>query len=354
MAKLRIPKALKWVLLTVIISVGSWFLLFRERNHTNLVRKVTIQNRLVLRTITANGSIESKSEASLSFQTVGKIAKINVKKGDSVQKGQLLAYQDTSAQDQTVQYYSEALEIEKRQRDLFVHDMWKNVKSLGGETEYGIKLREYNENVDQAEAQYKSQLATQKNVYLYAPFTGTVTDVSKDTGEIATAGETVITIADLNNLVFTINVDQEDFGLLREGMDANIKLDSYENIEFKGKVLSPPLFANTDTDKFDVDIKTDPQEGKAFVLGMLGDGHIVLQTSGSDVLSLTVDEISYDEADKPYVWIIENRKIKKKYIEIVLDGDLYVQVGTAIPETIVVSAKDGQKMVEGYTAKVIN
>jgi RND family efflux transporter MFP subunit len=354
MKKAVLIKYFKMLLPVLIVSAILWFFFIREKNNTVSVRKVELKNRVVARTVTASGSIRSNSEAELSFQTAGKIVKINVKEGDEVKKGQLLAYLDSTYQNETVQYYKDALDIKIRQKELFLDDYKANKTLYGGDKRYNMKLREYEEAVSQAEAAYQAQIAIVSNLYIYAPFNGIAIQVSKNSGETATIGESVITVADLKDLLFKIKVDQEDFGLLKKRMAAEVKFDSYENEVFIGKVLALPYYANTSTEQFDIEIKVASKKGKPLILGMKGDAYIILETSGGEVPSLTVDEVSYDESDNPYVWVLENGKIKKQIVEFGIEGDVFIEIKNVIDKPILVSTKETQKMIEGYKAKIIN
>ena len=354
MKKLGFFKKLKWPLVIVIILAIVWFFFIREKSLTVTVRKTSLQNRVVRRTLTASGIVKSNSQSDLSFQITGKVSKIYVSKGDQVTKGKLLASLNTSIQLQTIDSYKNAMDAETRIRDLFIRDMDKNKEALGGEDQYKIKLKEYGDNIDQAKASYYAALNGLSNMNIYAPFSGTITAVTKDPGETAAVGDPFLTLVDLNSLLFTAGVDQADYGLLRVGQAAEVKLDTFANQAFNGKVLSLPLFTSISTGNFDVDIAVEGVSDKQVRLGMLGDTNIILETTGVAVPSLTVDEVSYDEADKPYVWVIENQKIKRMPVEITIEGDIYVSIKNEISQTIVVSAVDGQKMIEGYTAKIIN
>jgi membrane fusion protein, multidrug efflux system len=354
MKRIAVKKYLKIVLPVIVVSAILWLFFIREKSITVTVRKVELQNRIVLRTVTAGGAIKSNSQADLSFQSTGKLLAVKVKQGDEVKKGQLLAYLDTASLSQTVQYYKDALDIKLREQELFIDDYKANKDTYGGDKRYNIKLKEYDEAVSQAKAAYQAQTANFSNSYIYAPFNGVAVEVKKDAGETAAIGETVITVADLNDLIFKIRVDQEDYGLLKEGQDVEIKLDAYGDEKFTGKVLKLPYFANTSTEQFDIDIKTGGKTDKPLRLGMNGDAYVILQSSGTEVPSLTVDDVSYDESDNPYVWILDNKKIKKYPVEFVIEGDVFVGIKNQIPGTILVSSKESQKMVEGYTAKIIN
>jgi len=350
----HIKNILSILIPVILISLPVWFFMIREKNNSIFVRKVEVKNRIVIRSVTAVGIVSAKKQADLSFPTVGKISYLGIEKGDMVKKGQLLAYQDTSSQYQNVVYYKDALDIKIRQRDLFADDYKGNKDLYGGDKRFNIKLREYDEGITQAEAAYKAQQAILNNMYIYSPIDGIVTEITKELGETASLGEIVIKVSDLNHLVFKINVDQEDYGLIKEGQDVDIELESYPGKKIKGKVLALPYFANDVTQQFEIEIEIIPGEGTDIKLGMKGDAYIILETSTTEVPSITIDEVSYDESDNPYVWILDGIKIKQYPIEIGVDGDVFVQIKNDVPNEVLVPAKENDEMIEGYKAKIIN
>ncbi len=356
MPKFNLRKLIKYVLIAVPVILAFWFLVFRQKQLTTMVRKVDVKDIEVTRSVSASGEIKSDHQAFLSFVSTGRIAQLYVEKGDKVKKGQLLAVLDTQVQRETAQSYKDARDSAIRARDLYIHDKYKNVKTLGGETEYEIKLRGYNESVSQAEASYQAQLALLNNSYIYAPFDGTVVELNQKQGEIATTANPIIQLADLDNLVFEISVDQSDFGFVKKEQAVKINLDSYDNYDFMSAVNVLPFSANAATGSFDLKIPIKGDADHNLTIGMLGDSYVELASSGSNVKALTLDEIFYDSQDNPYVWVVENTKLKKHMIETGLEGDVYIELKGEAANLIqvVVPADDSQKMEDGYTARIIN
>ena len=354
MKKTGLPKIVKEAILILIALLGIFLYFRRKTSITALVRKTEVQNREVSRTVSASGTVKPKDYAELSFLTNGKIVKINVEENESVKKGQLLAYLDVSSQREVVKSYKDARDVRIRQKELFEEEKHTNEKLLGGESSYEIKLREYNEAISQAEASYQAQLAILSNYYIYAPFDGTVLSIQKKEGETAVAGSPVLVVADLNEVEFEIVLDQEDFGLVKEGMDAEIKLDAYEDQIFKGKVSSLPLYSDPTRGGFVV--KSLFNNDKELIkVGMTGEINIITEKTERAVPSLIFNEISYDEDSNPYVWVVESKKIKKLPIEIGLEGDLYTEVKTDLTgKSIVVPATESVEIQEGFIPIIIN
>jgi len=338
-----------------VIAVVLIFWYFNSKNKvTSLVKKVSVQDRIVTKTVSASGSVKSRNQADISFAVGGQIKYIYVKEGQMVKSGQLLASVDNVYQLQTAQSYKDARDIVLREKDLFVNKKDTNTTTYGGDISYEIKLREYNEELSQAEASYQAQLSTLSKTNIYAPFDGTVVNIGKKVGETAITGETVVTVADLTKLIFEIQVDQEDFGTTKIGQETDVKLDSFDGNVFKGKVLELPAQANAGDSNFTVKIDLTKTEGFNFAVGMTGDAYMTIAQTSTEVPSLLYNELVKDDNGKAYVWIVDNGKLKKLNVEVGLEGDLYTELKTKVDKQIVLPATEGEKIQEGYTPKFIN
>lgn len=346
-------RILKYSLIGALLVAVVWYFFIRPSSLISIVKRVEVKNIVVTRTVSANGEVKAKKQASLSFMSSGRIISINVSEGDTVKAGQLLAYIDTSAVRETVQSYKDARDLALRTKELFIRQKDTNVETLGGEGAYNIKLKYYEEALSQAEAAYQAQVAIMANSYIYSPFEGTVTKISKKVGETAVAGEKVLEIADLNSYYFEVSVDQEDFGYLKKGQSVSITLDSYDKYSFKSTIEKTPVTADAVTGSFVLEIPIAEDNEHTLASGMTGDAYVEVLSTNKSVNALTIDEIFYDTANNPYVWVVENGKIKKLNIFLGVEGDLYTEIKTDIKE-VYVSAVENQKIIEGYSARIIN
>lgn len=356
MSKATLFKKTKKYIIPFLLVAGVIFFLARRNAVTVAVRRVEVKDREIKKSISASGSVKSRNQADLSFLVSGVISKINVSNGDYVKKGDLLVYLDTKTQLETVQSYKDARDIRIRQKELFENEKRSNIKLLGGEDSYNIKLKEYNEGLSQAEAGYQTQLSLLSNYYIYAPFEGIVLDVVKKVGETAIPGASVIKFADLDGkgLVFDVFLDQEDFGTIKEGQQAEIELDAYTGYKFKGVVEKLPVSADDKSGGFEVKIAMEKSD-KNVSIGMTGDAYIITDKLDHQAQSLTFNEISYDTDDKPFVWVVEDGKVKRFYIELGLEGDLYTEVKTDLKgKIVVVPAKEDLEIEDGFIPRIIN
>lgn len=332
-----------------IILIAIFALSFSRGNKPIEVKEVEIKNRIVQRTVSASGIVKSRNEANLAFASLGRIYNLTVEKGDTIEKGKHLASIDSYSDAQTAQSLKDARDIALRDRDLFIEQYETNKDAVSGSDEYDILLRKENEKVSRAEAAYQAQLGSLTNKYINSPFDGTVIDVFKEEGETALAGETILKVADLDNLIFEIELDQEDFGLLKENQKVEIELDAFPSEVFEGYITSLPTYVDSDTGTdFVIEIDLNGSDDKKILLGMTGDANIVLAETENPVPSLTFDEILFDIEDKPYLLVLDDDKVKKLDIELGLEGDIYYELKSNI-DSVVVMSSDDTELEEGDT-----
>jgi multidrug resistance efflux pump len=84
-----------------------------------------------------------------------------------------------------------------------------------------------------------------------APFAGVITKLGLKVGEFATAGQPVVTIADMSSwVVKTTDLTEIDVVKLKEGQPVTIKLDAIPDVALKGNVFS--ISQNYSTNQGDV------------------------------------------------------------------------------------------------------
>lgn len=71
---------------------------------------------------------------------------------------------------------------------------------------------------------------------LRAPFSGVVIKAAAASGEVIEAGHELFTVADLSRVWVQAEVYEKDLGSIRVGQDASIRVDTYPNQTFAGRV----------------------------------------------------------------------------------------------------------------------
>ncbi|MEV0622800.1 biotin/lipoyl-binding protein [Nonomuraea sp. NPDC050404] len=214
------------------------------------VRTVTAGRGSVTASVSASGAVESSRSRALSFGTSGTVAKIYVKPGDKVAKGDLLARLDDSAA-------QESLSAAKADYDSALDD------GTGTAQLYAAYVKARNA--------YREARRTVAATVLKAPFKGTITAVNGSvggqgttstggagsTGSSSSAGSSSSTgssgssgfveLADTTKLRLVGTFTESDVGKLKQGQKAAITFDALPGVSATGEVTQiEPVAATSD------------------------------------------------------------------------------------------------------------
>ena len=349
---LKSKKAILIIIVLLLVGVGAYY--YFTNASKVVVQKVEPINTLVKKTVSASGTIDSDINASLSFRAVATLDLINVKEGDTVKKGDLLAKANLSSAYSTSQSYKAVLDQAIIERNKYINTYASDLEAAGGRETYELNLKKFVESVNQAQSSYNAQTALLTNYFIYSPVDATVVEVTKKQGETVTTGETIIKLADVNNLYFKTTVDQEDIGLLQHNQNAIVTLDAFDNTEFSGKITKIQSFLKTGVDTIEVDISVD-KNNKNVLFGMTGDAQIIIQSEQSNK-ALQFDYINSDENNKQFIWVVDKNNILKKMpITVKLEGDIYTIPNEDLTGlTVVIPKNTSTELKEGISVKIEN
>ena len=198
-----------------------------EPETINVQKLIEIEEK----SISASGKVVPLVKAELSFQNNAKNLQVMVKPGDEVNKGDILIESDF------LQQMSDVESAKARLAD--------------AESSYDILKRNFARKIDQDAALANIEAAAsalelaQDNfrlTKLIAPFSGTVIDVNVNSYEDVNAGEPVILLADMQNLVIeTTDLNEIDVKKISVGNSVEISYDAFPEIRIQGQVTDIKL-----------------------------------------------------------------------------------------------------------------
>ncbi len=343
------------ILLIVAVFLTITFLIYKSIS-TAKVPTVTIvkpENRIIKSTISSTGKVLSKKSSSLSFSTSGIITNIYAKEGVVVKKGQILAKLNTYTATQTSKVAKDQRDIAIRNKDLFLEKYQNNKDAIGGKDQFNIKVRTLNEQISLAEANFKASIGQVSNYYIKAPFDGTIVSLNSELGEVVVPTQQIYKIADLENLYFETDIDQEDFGKIKVGQKANIILDAYPDQPLSANVYELNSYANQN-ETFTIKLSFDNNQNIKPLIGMTGDLKLITKKTKDKVQSLAFDEY-FKDINGNFIWTIDkNSQLKKIPIETGLEGDIYTEIITDLSEyKIVLPNSTKIELTEGLTVRVL-
>ena len=95
-----------------------------------------------------------------------------------------------------------------------------------------------NQEISAAQSKVQSLQNQVDKAKIIAPFDGTVTSISAVAGDVVDTGDEAIRIDNLDNLIVTVQVSQEDVNKIEVGQDVAITFDPISNKEYSGFVQS--------------------------------------------------------------------------------------------------------------------
>ncbi|MBW7845384.1 MAG: efflux RND transporter periplasmic adaptor subunit [Bacteroidia bacterium] len=239
----------------------------------------------ITETVTTNGKIQPEIEIKISSDVSGEIRVLNVKEGDSVRAGQLLAridpelYQSALARSEAALNNSKAALAASKARLLQSEAKWYELENqfkrneklhkegLLSDAEFETAKSAYltakseveagKQNVIGAQYTVQSQEAglneAKKNLTrteIFSPVNGVVSKLNVEKGErvVGTsqmAGTEMMRIANLLDMEVRVDVNENDITKVSIGDTAMIEVDAYGNRKFKGVVTAVANSATT-------------------------------------------------------------------------------------------------------------
>lgn len=304
------------------------------------VMTVTPLNRQESAVKNFSGVVKENSTISLSFRTPGQIARILVKEGTRVRRGQLVATLDTKDYQLQVdaaqtQYDQLKNEVERLRR---LHE----ANSLAG--------NDYEKATSGLE-QLRIQLQNAKNHLSYtqltAPVDGTIQKVNFEASEMVSAGLPVMDLIDTHSMEVEVNIPADVYRMLDNTTEAYCMAAGQRYRLHQKSVLAKADANQLFTVKYAID-------------GQLSAGinvNVYLEIGGSQTvsgLSIPAHAI-FEDGGKTYVWVVEEGDIVKRHAittsRVDSEGMAVVESGISASDRVV---KAGVKALhDGDKVKIV-
>jgi len=273
-------KKKKWFIGGGIFIIVIILLIVMSKNNGSESIKVTTEfakKRTIIETVSANGKIQPETDIKISPYISGEVIQLNVKEGDKVAKGQLLAKIDPEIYKTTYERMNAQVNSQKanlansRARQAQVEAQFKksqldfkrnkklwNEKVISDSEFEAVtssfevaeaEVKAAKQSVIAAEYQVSSSEASLNEAYenltktsVLAPNDGTVSKLNIEEGERVTgasqfsSGTEIMRVADLSKMEVNVEVNENDIVRVNLGDTSIIEVDAYLNRDFTGVV----------------------------------------------------------------------------------------------------------------------
>lgn len=243
------------ILLILLVSCGEKSAKTEEQIRSVKYEKVELSSGVESHTF--SGVTKAQNETNLSFKVAGTLSSINVKLGERVRKGQLIATIDPS------DYAIQTNQAVSQKEGAVANAKAAEAQLISAKSTYdrvsklyennSVALSEYQQAkaaLDAAQAQYdaaKSQIkATDQQLKaagnqvnytrLVSPMDGVITAVQVEANEIVNAGMLIAKVSSLGRPEVEVSVPEVFINKLKLGQQATIKFPSFPEQVFKAAI----------------------------------------------------------------------------------------------------------------------
>ncbi len=282
-----------WVLFVAVALLAVVAYWYFAQSGARGETTVTVTRGDLRATVTANARVRAQESVRLAFPLSGLVSKVNVQEGDTVKKGDVLveldprevqrrvrqaemnlaareqdlaqaqappAAADLEIAQQTLKKAALALAAAEDRYDEEPTEQNRLARELA-QSDYEIaranferqtqgagasQLDDLRRAVENARLELQAAHETLNDTRLHAPFDGTITEVTAQTGERVGGYNPVIALADLTRLEAVADIDEIDVAEVREGQTVELRFDAFPGESVKGKLTRLFPAANTD------------------------------------------------------------------------------------------------------------
>lgn len=374
----------------VAVIAGIIFGSNKNKNKSKEVELEKVSTRNIVQTVTASGKIYPEEEVKISSDVSGEIIELNVKEGDVVQKGKLLArikpesYQanveQTQANINNMQsqlstaksriaqaqaQYNNALNTFNRTKELYNKKIISKAEYQNAETALNSAKADVEAAKHNAEAAGYSMKASQaikkeaninlSKTTIYAPMNGIISLLNVKQGEkvvgtLQMSGTEMMRIANFEYMEVRVDVSESEIIKVKVGDTAEVEVDAYLDRKFLGIVTE---VANTSkgasaTSALSTDQSTNfvvkirillssyqdllTETAKPFLPGMSATVSIRTKTKESviavPIQAVTTKDTVINGSTKTLelVYVDDNGKAKIRYIKTGIQNNEYIEV----------------------------
>ncbi len=314
-----------------------------EENYVRPVKVVEIDSATMERTYEFPGQIQASQQLDLAFEVPGKLTAINVKEGDFVKKGDLVATLDTRDYQSSLNSAKATVEEAKLERD-------RNQRLFDQQAGSKEAVEKSNRSVETAQANFEKAKKAFEDTSLKAPFSGVVAKVFVDDFQNVTANQDIVVMQDTTTFEAVIDIPETLWVLANPDLSneertkrsrPEIRLTALRSARFPATISETSMLADPKTRTFQVTLAFSPPADLNISPGMTAAA--IIHWTGEalrDAAAYTVPvgAVGFDDAGKAYVWKIDPEKMTASRLEVeageVTDGKIGISGELAAGELI--------------------
>lgn len=268
------------------------------------VSVVALKSEIFKNYIDVQGRVDADENISLSSEFPGTVTKINVKPGDEVSTGQVLAETDARAIHQQISDLQTNSDLVNQ-----VYEKQKNLwdQKIGTEIQF-LQAKTNKESMEKKMATLQEQLRMTK---IISPISGTVDAVDIKLGQAIAPGIPAVRVINFSNLKVKAEIAESYASKVKKGSEVIVYFPDVQDslitkVNFVSRSISPM------TRTFSVEVLLDGK--KEYHPNMVARLNINDYQSETPVIAIPVRTIQRDENGANYVYVAQGNKPVKRIV----------------------------------------
>lgn len=321
-----------------------------------LVRALTVKMDASGQGANYSGEVRGRYETQLAFQVSGKIIKRNVELGSTVHPGDVLMEIDGKDIVQTVNISSAQVASAQSQLNLAETNLERYRKLCEQGAISRAQLDQYQNAyevslaaVRQASAQYNQGANQLGYSTLVADSAGVISSVAAETGQVVSAGQSILTLVKDGEREIEINIPENRIEQMRTVQQVRISFWALPGVITEGKVreISPVADKVSRTYKIRVSLINPPA---GVNLGMTAN---VAAGSATNQQTIYIPLTAIYQTDTlPNIWIIKDGVVSLRPVKVGAFGDGKIQILEGLQDGDVIVTAGVQKLREGDKVRI--
>ncbi|MFM7301122.1 MAG: efflux RND transporter periplasmic adaptor subunit [Crocinitomicaceae bacterium] len=244
------------------------------------------------------GTFDANLQNNIASEAGGKLIRLNVKEGDFVSKGQVLAKLD-----------DEMILLQIETAKLNINQLKNDFERLSALKKENVVTNSEFEKVDlglkTAEVQLKQLQKQLKSTSITAPFSGVVSKKMVDLGSMIAPGTPIVELVDISSLKLTVSVPERDILKFKTGQKITAKADIHGATTFEGEIKVIGVQADA-AHNYKVQAIVNNSNEHKIMAGMYGS---LTLTNSTSVSALSIPRKALVGSSKsPQVYVVRNGK----------------------------------------------
>lgn len=317
------PSRKKIIILIVLLIIAFFGFNNFFKPKEPILQFATVQKQDIKSIVSSSGSLTGKNVADLKFKSSGKLAYINVKAGDSVYAGEVIAGLDTQELSIELQQAQNTL----RDKQALVDKALDDVKDHSSDESFTQRVTRTSAQVarDNAYDAVKAAQRAFQDAVIISPIAGLVTKAPYIPGQII-GSDAVAQVVDFSQTFFDTDIDEADIGRISLKQKAEVILDAYPDKVFAGLVDEIiPQTKTTSSGATVVTVRINLSNPEITLInGLSGQASIILSEAKA---ALTVPQEALREDNTVFIQNAQGLRMEKVETGIKSDTDVVIKKG---------------------------